>query len=341
VSIIISCYNYGHFLPGSISSALAQEGIEPQVIVVDDASTDDSATVARRFAEADPRVTLLRHRQNRGAVTAFNNGYAMATGEFIVRLDADDLLTPGSLARSVALFDAFPSVGLAYGHPQHFTTELPPAPRVGPAHSWSIWPGIDWIAERCRRGCNAITSPEAVIRASVMKRIGPLNPKLEFAHDMEMWLRAAAISDVGRVDGPDQALHRDHPASLTTGLSHMLNIRERRAVFATFFDGAGKRLRFADELHETARRTLAAEALEEACRGYDRGRTGSVDVDGYVDFALESYSGAKNLPHWRALQRRRRVGPALAPYMPLFFPRIVSRGLRYRFEYHRWTRTGV
>lgn len=341
VSIVISCYNYGRFLPDSIGSAVAQDGVEPEVIVVDDASTDDSAAVAQRFADADPRVTVLRHQQNSGPMIAFNDGYSAATGEFIVRLDADDLLTPGSLARSVALFEAFPCVGLVYGHPRHFTTTTPPAPRVGSARSWSVWSGADWVAERCRRGCNVITTPEVVIRASVMEQIGPLNPKLRFAHDMEMWLRAAAASDVGRVDGPDQALHRDHPASWTADEGHMRDIRERREVFATFFDGLGGKLPLVEELHETAKRTLAAEALEEACRAYDRGRTRTVDVDGYVKFALETYAGTKNLPEWRALERRRWVGPAAAPYMPIFFPRIIRRGLRYRFDYWRWTKTGL
>ena len=182
VSIIIPCYNYGHFLPDSVGSALAQVGVEVEVIVVDDASTDDSANIAQQIAGKDSRVTLLRHDQNCGQVVAFNNGYAIATGEFIVRLDADDLLTPGSLARSIALFDAFPSVGMVYGHPKHFTTTEPPKPKVGHTRSWSIWSGLDWLAERCRRGWNVITSPEVVIRASTMRRIGPLNARLEVQH---------------------------------------------------------------------------------------------------------------------------------------------------------------
>jgi hypothetical protein len=343
VSIIIPCYNYGHFLADSVGSALAQDGVEPEVIVVDDASTDESALIAERFANGDSRVTVLRHQQNAGQVVSFNDGYAAATGEFIVRLDADDMLTTGSLARAVALFDAFPAVGLVYGHPRHFTTELPPKPRAGKPRSWSIWSGADWVAERCRRGCNTITSPEVVIRASTMKQIGPLSQRLKFGMDMEMWLRTAAVSGVGRVDGPDQALHRDHPASLsqTVGAGHMLDIRERREVFATFFDGPGGQLPFAEELHETAKRALAAEALEEACRAYDRGRTGSIDVDGYVDFALKTYAEAKELPEWRALERRRWVGPAMSPFMPVFFPRIVWRGLAYRFYRHRWQKTGI
>jgi glycosyltransferase involved in cell wall biosynthesis len=341
VSIVITCYNYEHFLPDSIGSALAQEGVEPEVIVVDDASTDDSAAVAQQFAEVDSRVTVLRRRQNGGPVLAFNEGCAAATGEFIVRLDADDLLTPGSLVRSIALFDAYPSVGLVYGHPRHFITMKPPEPHVGEARSWSIWSGMDWLSECCRRGCNMITTPEAVCRAKIVRQIGPMNPRLELAHDMEMWLRAAAVCDIGRVDGPDQALHRDHTASLSADTGHMRDIRARRDVFEIFFEDLGGQLPDANGLHETANRSLAAEALGEACRAYDRGRTQSVDVDGYIEFALQTYSEAKNLPDWRALERRRRIGSSLAPYMPFFFPAIVRRGLKSRLSYRRWTKTGL
>ena len=58
----------------------------------------------------------------------------------------------------------------------------------------------------------------------------------------------------------------------------MGDIRERREVFATLFDGPGGQLAFG-KMHETAKRALAAEALEEACRAYDRGRTGYIAVD--------------------------------------------------------------
>ena len=62
-------------------------------------------------------------------VATFNDGAKTATGEFLVRLDADDLLTPGSLARATQLARAYPSVGLVYGHPIHFSTESLPESR--------------------------------------------------------------------------------------------------------------------------------------------------------------------------------------------------------------------
>jgi len=342
VSVIIPCFNYGHFLPQSVGSALSQEGVQPEVVIVDDASTDDSADIAGAFAREDRRVTVVRHRYNTGHVRAFNDGLEAATGEFIVRLDADDLLTPGSLARSVALFDAFPAVGLVYGHPRHFATTGPPAARAA-IRGWSIWSGSDWIAERCRKGVNCITTPEAMIRADVMRSVGGLDTTLRFAQDMEMWLRTAAVSDVGRVDGPDQAFHRDHPASMsvTEGAGRLVDLRERAAVFDVLFAGPGGRLNDAFELHRAARRALAAEALTSAYHAYDRRRTGTEEIGCYVEFALATFPAARKLPQWRALQKRQRVGARFAPVVPTFTASAIWRRFRWESEHRRWQRTGL
>jgi Glycosyl transferase family 2 len=342
VSIIIPCFNYGRYLPESVGSALAQDNIDAEIIIVDDASTDDSAQAADRYAQQDERVTLVRHRTNTGHVVAFNDGLKEATGEFIVRLDADDLLTPGSVARAVALFDAFPNVGLVYGHPRHFTAGAPAAARTA-VRGWRVWAGEDWVAYRCAQGVNCITTPEAVIRGSVMRSIGGLSTRLHFAQDMEMWLRTASVSDVGWIDGPDQAFHRDHPDSMsaTTGSGELLDLQERSTVFDVLFDGPGRHLPRAAELHQAARRALAAEALTYVSHAYDRGRAGSVNAQSYLDFALDSYPGTRSLPQWRALQRRMKIGARLAPVTPVFTASVIWRQMQWRAGYRRWQRTGV
>ena len=207
---------------------------------------------------------------------------------------------------------------------------------------WSVWSGEDWVAERCRRADNSITSPEAVIRGSVMRSVGGLSSALRHTMDMELWLRIGVISDIGRVDGPDQAFHRDHPASwsVTDGGDQMVLLLERRSAFEVLFAGLGSQMQQATELHRKARSALADEALTSACRAYDRGRTGTVDVQSYIDFALDTCPEARQLPQWRALQRRQRVGARLAPIPPLFTGTVVSRRLRWEISYRRWQRTG-
>lgn len=340
VSVVIPCYNYGRFLNESVPSALSQAGVSVEVIIVDDGSTDGSAQVAEEIAAADVRVRVLRNDVNQGHVRTFNNGARVATGEFVVRLDADDLLTPGSLARAVALFDAHPSVGLVYGHPRHFDGPVP-EPRLVEA-SWTVWRGEDWLAERCRTGVNCITTPEAIVRKSVLDRIGLLSTELRYAQDMEMWLRVSAVSDVGRINGPDQALHRDHAASMsaTDGSGILTDLRERRRVFEVLFAGPGSDLERASEYARSARRALATNALDRACRAYDRGRAHIEPVQEYIDFALDIDPDIRASRRWQALVRRQRWSgrPSATPH---FMASAAIRRLRDEAAYGHWVRTGI
>jgi hypothetical protein len=350
VSVVVPCYNYGRYLPACVASITAQAGadLEVEIIIVDDVSTDDSLEVARRLAKDDPRVRVLANDRNLGPVGTFNAGLATVTGTFTARLDADDLLAPGSLARAVSVFERFASVGLVYGHPRHFTTPEPPAPHAGPVTSWTIWRGVDWLEGRCRRSVNCITSPEVVMRQSVVDRVGGQR-ELAQSHDMEMWMRISAVSDVGYVHGPDQALHRDHALSRSARMvDSMTDLLERRAAFQTLFDGVGADLDRAGELHELANRSLALDALERVQHAQERsGRSteSQHSLDDYAAFAVETFPGARDLPQWSITQRPNggadRVGGIRPVGRVRSFVRAAGRRLRSEYEYARWTRTGL
>jgi Glycosyl transferase family 2 len=341
VSVVIPTYNYARFLAESVGSALAQAGVQVQVIVVDDCSTDDTPEVCTRLA-TDDRVTVLRHEQNQGHAVTFNDGLARAAGELIVRLDADDVLTPGSLARAAALFDAYPNVGLVYGHPHHFAGPVPARANLH-ERGWSIWAGPDWLADRCRKAVSCITTSEAVVRTTVMRQIGGWETRLKLAGDMKMWLSVAALADVGHLDGPDQVFHREHPDSVsaTQGDHPYVDLQERRAAFELFFADMGSCLTRAGPLYRQAMAALADEALVNVCRAYDRNRLSETNVQAYLDFAAEICPAVHDLPHWQPLQRRQRMTAATA-YQTLFFAvSLASRRLQSRNQYRHWQRTGL
>ena len=339
VSVVIPCFNYAHFLPLAVGSALGQEGVDVEVIVVDDASTDASLQVAGDLAAEHVAVTVVSHATNQGPVATFNDGLELASGEFLVRLDADDQLTPGSLLRSTALARAYPSVGLVYGHPRHFRDE-PPAPRSR-IRSWTLWPGREWLAHRCRSGFNVITSPEVLMRSSIVQRVGGQQP-LAHTHDMEMWFRIAAFSDVARIDGPDQAWHRDHPDSLSARMvDDMVDLFERRDAFDVLFRGPAGEIPEAAALQWLAQRSLARDALDRACHLYDRGNATQESVGILVDFAREVEPPGVTLPGWRAVRRRSELGPARVRRRPWYTAAALRRRLRNEIMHLRWTRTGA
>ncbi|MGY1733766.1 glycosyltransferase family 2 protein [Geodermatophilus sp. SYSU D01045] len=340
VSVVVPCFDYARYLPTSVGSALSQEGVEVEVVVVDDCSRDDSLAVARRLAAADPRVTVVAHRSNAGPVATFNDGLAVAGGEYLVRLDADDALTPGSLARATALAESRPEVGMVYGAPLHFSGETLPRPRTR-VRGWTVWSGPRWLELRCRLGVNCITSPEVLMRMDVVREVGGQR-ELAHTHDMEMWMRLARAADVGHLRGPDQAWHREHGASRSArAVDVVTDLHERAEAYTTLFeDGLGDPGEDR-RLLALARTALADEAVARVCQAYVRGWAGDAVTDAYLAFAAGQVEDLDRLPHGPRLRRSVAAGTARARYLPgLLLPALVYRARR---EVHarRWRGTGL
>lgn len=118
VSVVIPCYNLGHYLDEAVASALAQTMTDLEIIVVDDGSTDP-ATCALLADYRRPRTRVLRG-GNAGVSTARNRGIDAACGEYILPLDADDRIAPGYLEKAVAVLEQRPEVGIVYCRAQLF-----------------------------------------------------------------------------------------------------------------------------------------------------------------------------------------------------------------------------
>jgi glycosyltransferase involved in cell wall biosynthesis len=115
VSVIIPCYNHARYLPDAVGSVLAQTYGDFEIIIVNDGSTDDTKEVAMRLmAEHPERKIRLIEQKNSGLPTARNNGILAADGEYIIPLDADDMLKPGYMERTAAALESHPEAGLAY-----------------------------------------------------------------------------------------------------------------------------------------------------------------------------------------------------------------------------------
>jgi hypothetical protein len=343
VTVVIPAYNYARYLEECVTSVLTQPHVEVRVLIVDDCSTDDTPAVTARLAARDPRITVIRNDPNRGHVPSVNRGLALVETEYVVKLDADDLLAPGALARATALLEAEPAVSFVYGRPRHFSG-APPAPRRAPRLSWTVWQGRAWMAQLCRSGNNAISQPEVVMRTAHLRAAGSVNEELAHTSDLNLWLRLSSRGDVGRINGPVQGLYRVHDQSMqrTVHAGQLFGLRGRRDAFdAALADGAGRRSG-ASALHDTARRSLAAEALSRACHAYDRGYTADPGepVEEFIDFALETWPAATGLPQWEALARRQAVGAARAPHRPEFFAAAVARRATAELGRRRWLRTG-
>lgn len=112
VSVVMPARNAAPFVAESITSALLQEGVELEVVVVDDASTDGTAEIVESLP--DPRITLLRNDEHRGIGHAHNRALEAVRGSLVVHLDADDILLRDAVALAARALDAHPSVAYAW-----------------------------------------------------------------------------------------------------------------------------------------------------------------------------------------------------------------------------------
>jgi glycosyltransferase involved in cell wall biosynthesis len=310
-----------------VSSVLDdQEGVDVRVLIIDDASPDDSADVARRIAAEDSRVEVIVHESNKGNIATFNEGLLeWADGDYTLLMSADDRATPGALRRARDLLDARPEVGFVYGRSVWFRDgEAPPRARTK-VRGWSVWSGQQWLDHRYRQAENPITSPEIIVRTSLQRRVGGYDPALPKAADMEMYMRLAAHGHVGFLRGADQAYYRLHGANMSKAVSALMDLGQRRQVFEIALERYASRLSDTERLAEMVHRQLGREALWAAGRVYDRGRLRRTelgrrllgaganeepgdDVDELMEFAVECWPELKGSLLYQTLAAHGRLG---------------------------------
>jgi len=352
--VVIPCYRYGHFLEEAVSSVLDhQDGVDVRVLVIDDASPDDSAEVARGIAARDPRVEVVVHETNQGNIATFNEGLLeWADGDYCLLMSADDRATPGALRRAADLLDAHPEVGFAFGRSVWFTDgeALPPARTE--VKGWSLHRGTQWLEDRFRQAENPITSPEIVVRTSLHHRVGGYDPQLPKAADMEIYLRFAAHADVGFIRGADQAYYRLHAENMRKAVSPVMDLRQRATVFDVVLDRYAAALPDRDRLAGLVHRQLAKEALWAAGRLHDRGRFrrsevgrrllgagrgedgGRSDVDELLEFAAGTCPDVADERLYRTLRAGGRLGPRELGY-------LLDQKAAWWLRRRNWVRRGT
>lgn len=113
VSLIIPCYNYGHLVAEAIESALLQIVPPDEILFIDDASSDNSVEVARRY---EPRIRVIANEKNLGVVENFRKAVSLTHGDYIVFLGADNRFRSDYVEESKTILDANPDVGVVYTH---------------------------------------------------------------------------------------------------------------------------------------------------------------------------------------------------------------------------------
>jgi glycosyltransferase involved in cell wall biosynthesis len=327
VDVVVPCYNYARYLEACVDSLLSQEGALLRVLVIDDASTDDSSAVAARLAARDSRVEFRRHEKNCGHIATYNEGLlGWAKAKYSLLISADDILAPGALARAAKIMDSHDDVGMVYGMALNFTDET--APVIPPeAHSdaFQVISSRQFLKFCYVSLINPVPSPAAVVRTSMQQQLGGYRPELPHTGDLEMWMRFAVQGPIAVVRAV-QAYRRLHSLNMSHNYYDVLlrDCRERDRACREIYEKWGDRFPEFSQWMDAMRRGLAEEAFWMASRCFDSG-----DLKSCVECLRFAVEFDPNLPQsrmWRRLRIKRLMGTTLWKALRPFVDR--TRGIR-------------
>jgi len=181
VSVIIPCYGQAHFLGEAIESVLRQ-GHSAEIVVVDDGSPDNTAQVAASY----PQVRYVRQ-ENRGLAESRNSGFRVATGEYVIFLDADDRLTPNAIEAHLRCFAEHPEAGFVVGDIDNIAED-------GSYSHSPRWPILQGNVYEDLLKVNHVANTIAVMfRRRTIERVGGFKPSCSPSEDVELLLHAARL----------------------------------------------------------------------------------------------------------------------------------------------------
>jgi glycosyltransferase involved in cell wall biosynthesis len=273
VSILMSVYNDASFLPEAMDSLLTQEGVECEFVIVDDAGTDGSSAILSTYS--DKRITLIRHKCNKGLAASLNDGLRYCRGKYVARQDGDDVSMPGRMRKQVEYLNQHTDI--AY-----------------------IGSGIIVIDEEGKRGKTYLypETPEE-IRECSRKLSNPL------PHSSLMFRREALLS----VNGYDELFKKSEDHDLHLRLLRRFNagnIREALVCLRT----RDQSMQWSDSSGECLKYVLFAHARQLA---EDRYGPQSRAIEIELLHGIDEWFQRTNLArYWRSILLRRKAGESLA-----------------------------
>lgn len=240
LTVLVLNYNYARFLRACLDSILSQSFADYEVIVIDDASTDDSETVLKAY-EGESRIRTIHHDLNRGFTESLFEGTEESLGEFLTVISADDLVLDRD-AFGVQVARLREDLRLAACFSAHCKLG-PGAERAlrRPLSGDSVVPGLELVRLQLIDREFGILQSGTIIRAAAYRRAGGYRRDLRNYVDLAMWLALGYVGPLAYIDRPLYA-YRIHPEQFSGSASR------RRAVLR---EGVGV-------LREEARKAAAA-----------------------------------------------------------------------------------
>jgi glycosyltransferase involved in cell wall biosynthesis len=217
ISVIMPVYNSEKYLEEAIESVLSQSYSNSEFIIIDDGSSDNSLLISQGFARKDNRIIVIENQQNLGVVESLNKGLALARGEFVARMDSDDVSLPMRFEKQVAYLEQHPEVGVvgtAYNLIDEngvVTKEYRP-PRTDVKIRWQLL------------FHSPFANPSVMYRAELGKKLHYISD-YAYCEDFEFWTRFLAFSKGANLGGVLL-----HYRKSSTSVSHVYHQIQQKAA---------------------------------------------------------------------------------------------------------------
>lgn len=217
VTVYIPCRSYGRFLARAVESVFQQTYTGWELIIIDDGSTDETATIADSYAKRDrERIRVFKHAPSRGLQACANLALEAARGDYIMRLDADDFLDESSLLVLVSYLDSHEDVGLVY---PNYTYVDERGEVLGVENRKKIGQEVKLLDLPAHGACT-------MVRKRVLKAVGGYDETLSGQDGHDLWLKVVNRYRVANVSTP-LFYYRLHDDSLSGDERHILAVRRR------------------------------------------------------------------------------------------------------------------
>ena len=231
MSVLMSVYNGARYLRIAVDSVLGQTFEDFEFIIVDDGSTDDSIEILSAYD--DPRIRLISNEENIGLTRSLNIGLEIARGDYVARMDPDDICVPERFERQVEYLDSSRKVGVI-GSQMTVINEVGTPLRtfeVPTSHSMIVW---TLFFKR------AFGHPSVMMRKSIVESVGGYDESYRYAQDYGLWIRLLGVTQFASM--PEVlVLYRTHPGTISnhrTEIQQGLAHRARQQLISQVLDRA-------------------------------------------------------------------------------------------------------
>ncbi|WP_394121471.1 glycosyltransferase family 2 protein [Planococcus donghaensis] len=214
VSVIIPTYNRSELLKKAVESLKNQSHQNFEIIIIDDFSTDDTASVVEEME--DDRIIYLKHDINKGGSEARNTGIKRATGNFIGFLDSDDQWLPQKLEKQLGQFEGQPDVGVVYTGVQVVNENNQPTRKIIPEYRGDILPKL--FESNC-----IDTTSSVLVRKEVLDQVQGFDAGLPSCQDWDLYIRLAQVTKFDFVKDNMVLFYHHSGERITTNKKSVLN----------------------------------------------------------------------------------------------------------------------